>query len=88
MTARRRHLDRDRRRAVARPSRPAGAPQKYSLSANGKSWTPIGFLYGAGGGFSALFNRPAYQNGVVPANSPPGRAVPDVAWTPTRPPAC
>jgi subtilase family serine protease len=51
---------------------------KYALSANGKSWTPLGFLYGAGGGFSALFNRPAYQNGVVPATAPPGRAVPDV----------
>ena len=52
--------------------------QKYSLSANGKSWTPLGFLYGAGGGFSSLFNRPTYQNGVVPATAPPGRAVPDV----------
>ena len=53
--------------------------EKYSLSANGKSWTPAGFLYGAGGGYSALFNRPAYQNGVVPASAPAGRAVPDVA---------
>jgi subtilase family serine protease len=51
---------------------------KYALSANGNSWTSQGFLYGAGGGFSALFNRPAYQDGVVPAGSPAGRAVPDV----------
>jgi subtilase family serine protease len=51
---------------------------KYALSANGSSWTSQGFLYGAGGGFSALFNRPAYQDGVVPAGSPAGRAVPDV----------
>ena len=53
--------------------------EKYSLSADGKSWTPLGFLYGAGGGYSALFNRPTYQNGVVPASAPAGRAVPDVA---------
>ncbi|HEX4226293.1 MAG TPA: S53 family peptidase, partial [Pseudonocardiaceae bacterium] len=52
---------------------------KYTLSANGKSWTPVGYLYGAGGGYSSLNNRPAYQNGVVPASAPPGRAVPDVA---------
>jgi len=53
--------------------------QKYSLSSDGKSWTPVGFLYGAGGGFSALFNQPPYQKGVVPASAPAGRAVPDVA---------
>jgi subtilase family serine protease len=51
---------------------------KYSLSADGKSWMPAGFLYGAGGGFSSLHNRPSYQQGVVPPNAPPGRAVPDV----------
>ena len=34
---------------------------KFSLSANGKSWQPLGFLYGAGGGYSGLFNRPSYQ---------------------------
>ena len=50
--------------------------QKYSLSANGKSWTSVGYLYGAGGGYSALFNRPSYQNGVV-ANA--ARGVPDVS---------
>jgi subtilase family serine protease len=52
--------------------------QKYNLSADGTSWTSVGFLYGAGGGYSALFDRPAYQNGVVPADAPAGRAVPDV----------
>lgn len=52
---------------------------KYVLSDSGKSWVPQGFIYGAGGGFSSLFNRPDYQQGVVPAGSPAGRAVPDVA---------
>ncbi|MEO7943511.1 MAG: S53 family peptidase [Marmoricola sp.] len=52
--------------------------QKYSLSANGRSWTPLGFLYGAGGGQSALFNQPKYQKGVVPASNGGARAVPDV----------
>jgi subtilase family serine protease len=37
----------------------------------------IPFQYGAGGGYSLVFNRPAYQNGVVPTH-PVGRAVPDV----------
>ena len=50
--------------------------QKYSLAANGRSWTSVGYLYGAGGGYSALFNRPSYQNGVV-ANA--ARGVPDVS---------
>ncbi|MEO9139975.1 MAG: S53 family peptidase [Jatrophihabitans sp.] len=50
--------------------------QKYSLSADGKSWTSVGYLYGAGGGSSALFNRPAYQDGVTTS---PYRQVPDVA---------
>ena len=51
---------------------------KYSLSADGTSWAPVGYLYGAGGGRSGLFNRPAYQDGVVPARYGSGRAVPDV----------
>jgi len=50
--------------------------QKYSLSANGKSWTANGYQYGSGGGDSALFNQPAYQAGVAPG---PRRQVPDVA---------
>ncbi|MGI8459431.1 MAG: S53 family peptidase [Propionibacteriaceae bacterium] len=52
--------------------------QKYSLSKDGKSWSPVGYLYGAGGGSSNLFNRPSYQDGVVPARFGSGRAVPDV----------
>ena len=55
---------------------------KYTLSEDGTSWVPIAdnpFLYGAGGGYSSLFNRPSYQRGVVPASAPPGRAVPDIA---------
>ncbi len=51
----------------------------WSLSPNGKSWIDPQFHGGGGGGFSALFNRPTYQNGVVPVGSPAGRGVPDVA---------
>jgi subtilase family serine protease len=51
---------------------------KFDLSDNGRLWKPAGFFYGAGGGFSTLFDRPGYQSGVVPAGSPAGRAVPDV----------
>jgi subtilase family serine protease len=53
---------------------------QYALSNDGKSWVPIAdppFRYGAGGGFSTLWNRPDYQDGVVPPGSS-GRAVPDV----------
>ena len=50
--------------------------QLYSLSRNGKAWVSPIFYGGSGGGFSELFTRPAYQNGIVPAGSPPGRAVP------------
>jgi subtilase family serine protease len=49
---------------------------KYSLSANGKKWESVGYLYGSGGGFSSLFDRPDYQDGVV---SNGARGVPDVA---------
>ena len=52
---------------------------KYTLSTDGRSWDPLGFLYGAGGGFASLFNQPDYQAGVIPPGSPPYRAVPDVA---------
>jgi subtilase family serine protease len=54
---------------------------KYDLSADGTSWVPSfipPFLYGSGGGFSTLFNRPAYQDGVV-NEAQAGRAVPDVS---------
>jgi subtilase family serine protease len=54
---------------------------KYNLSDSGKEWVPNDplFDYGAGGGFSTVFPRPDYQDGVVPASSPSGRAVPDIA---------
>ena len=55
--------------------------EKYSLSSSGSSWTPIAadpFLYGSGGGYSQIFDRPFYQRGVVPSGTS-GRAVPDVA---------
>lgn len=52
---------------------------KYSLSQDGGSWDPVGYLYGAGGGDSAVFNKPAYQQGVVPNQFGTGRQVPDVA---------
>jgi subtilase family serine protease len=52
---------------------------KYSFDSSTNSWNPVGWLYGAGGGFSDLFNRPSWQDSVVPADYPPGRAVPDVA---------
>ena len=52
---------------------------KFSLSSNGKTWEPNGYLYGAGGGPSKLFNKPKYQEGVVPDSYGSGRAVPDVA---------
>jgi subtilase family serine protease len=58
---------------------------KYTLSSDGRSWTPAGFLYGAGGGYSKLFKRPNDQNRTVPAGAPPGRTSPR---TRTRPPAC
>ena len=49
---------------------------KFSLSSDGQSWVNPTFLYGAGGGQSGEFNRPAYQDGV---NSSSYRTVPDVA---------
>jgi subtilase family serine protease len=51
---------------------------KHSLAGN--AWSPVGYLYGAGGGYSGLFSRPAYQTGVVPTGTDAShRAVPDVA---------
>ena len=49
--------------------------EKYSLSADGTGWTSIGYLYGAGGGFSSLFAKPDYQ-AKLPGTQ---RAVPDMA---------
>lgn len=48
---------------------------KYSLNAAGTGWTSVGYLYGAGGGASSLFNKPAYQAAAVPGAY---RQVPDV----------
>ena len=50
--------------------------EKASLSADGSSWTSPAFLYGAGGGTSTLFDRPAYQDGVTSSSH---RQDPDVA---------
>jgi subtilase family serine protease len=50
--------------------------EKYALSADGSSWTDAGFLYGAGGGTSMLFDRPSYQDDVTKSTQ---RQVPDVA---------
>jgi subtilase family serine protease len=52
--------------------------QKYSLNAAQNGWNSLGFIYGAGGGSSSLFVRPAYQDGVVPGSNGSGRGVPDV----------
>ena len=51
--------------------------EKYTLSADGQSWTPVGFLYGAGGGTSGAV-QPA---GLPGRHRPPAaaRQVPDVA---------
>jgi subtilase family serine protease len=51
--------------------------KKWDLSDDAASWDPQGFWYGAGGGYSTLYKRPWYQNGVVPSNHK-GRAEPDV----------
>jgi subtilase family serine protease len=50
--------------------------EKYTRSSDGTSWNPLGFLYGSGGGESALFVQPSYQAGITPAGA---RGVPDVA---------
>ena len=50
-----------------------------SLSTDGRSWVDTGFRYGAGGGYSSLFNRPDFQTAKVPVSAPAGRAVPDIA---------
>ena len=50
--------------------------EKYSRSSDGTSWNLLGFLYGSGGGESALFGQPSYQAGITPTGA---RGVPDVA---------
>jgi subtilase family serine protease len=51
---------------------------RYELADNGKSWVWPSFYGGSGGGISELFNRPTYQNGVIPKGTT-RRGVPDVA---------
>ena len=51
----------------------------YTLNAKGNGWVDGGYLYGAGGGYSTLFPRPAWQASTVPTSAPTGRAVPDIA---------
>jgi subtilase family serine protease len=58
-----------------------------TLSSDASNWgkLPGGFLYGAGGGVSAVYQQPYYQRNVVPASlakaqgGTKGRVVPDVA---------
>jgi subtilase family serine protease len=50
---------------------------KYTKSADGTSWSPLGWLYGGGGGISRLFSVPPWQQPV--AGSATGRVVPDVS---------
>jgi subtilase family serine protease len=52
--------------------------ERYNLNTTQSGWDFLTYLYGAGGGSSALFNQPAYQHGVVPAGFGDVRAVPDV----------
>jgi len=52
--------------------------QRAKENATQTGWDLPAFLYGAGGGSSALFNQPVYQHGVVPASFGDVRSVPDV----------
>ena len=67
-------VDRDNRRSFET----GWGTSKWNLSDSGKSWVnTVPFLYGAGGGFSQIFDEPFYQRGIV--HSPTGgRAVPDI----------
>jgi subtilase family serine protease len=50
--------------------------KEFTLGKRGKAWVGQGFLYGAGGGSSKEWNKPAYQRGHAPGTT---RQVPDVA---------
>ncbi|HEY0416185.1 MAG TPA: S53 family peptidase [Gaiellaceae bacterium] len=53
---------------------------KWVLNETGTDWVDqLPFQYGAGGGYSLLFEQPWYQSGVVTNNPTGGRAVPDIA---------
>ena len=56
-----------------------GHPRSTGSPPTARAGSTPTFYGGGGGGFSNLFNRPSYQNGIVPAGSPAGRGVPDVA---------
>ena len=40
----------------------------WVLSSSGKSWEPLGWIFGGGGGASADFAQPAYQRRTVPSS--------------------
>jgi len=50
--------------------------EKYSLSSDASNWDSLGFLYGAGGGTSTLFQVPQYQKSATDSTM---RQDPDVA---------
>ena len=53
---------------------------KWVLNGDGTDWLQqLPFQYGAGGGYSLIFEQPWYQDGVVESNPTGGRAVPDIA---------
>ena len=52
---------------------------QYRLNPAGTQWKLyLPFQYGAGGGYSQIFPKPSYQNGVVGNDPTGGRAVPDI----------
>jgi subtilase family serine protease len=52
---------------------------KWVLNESGTDWLQqLPFQYGAGGGYSQIFEQPWYQDGVVTNNPTGGRAVPDI----------
>jgi subtilase family serine protease len=54
---------------------------QWRLNSAGTAWTNniAPFQYGSGGGFSTVFNEPAYQKHVVKVDPTGGRAVPDIS---------
>jgi subtilase family serine protease len=54
----------------------AWGTKEFTLGKRGRAWVGQGFLYGAGGGSSNEWNKPAYQRGHAPGTT---RQVPDVA---------
>lgn len=51
----------------------------YALTPAADAWKLERPLGGGTGGFSKVFDRPAWQRGVVPASSPAGRGLPDLS---------